>query len=77
MSDDYRMQSNEDLLTHLSRNPTDTPVWINSRVELERRREEKLIRWTRTLAVSTVLLVIATVILAICTATEVYLRVRH
>jgi len=77
MSDDYTQQSDKELRRHMSHNQPDMPIWINSRVELERRREEKLIRWTRTLAVSTVVLVIATVILATCTAIEVYLRLRH
>jgi len=77
MTNDYSMQSDEQLLRHLSHSPPDTPDWINSRVELERRREEKLIRWTRTLAVSTVTLVIATAILAICTAAEIYVRLNR
>ena len=57
---DYHRESKEQLLRNLS-NPPDTPVWINSQIELQRRREELLIRWTRTLAVSTIVLAASTI----------------
>jgi hypothetical protein len=60
----------EELLRNLTENPADTPIWINSQIELQRRLEERLTIWTRTLAISTI-------ILAICTVTDVILHVLH
>jgi hypothetical protein len=77
MMDDYTKQSDEELHRHVMRNPPETRAAINARFELERRREEKLIRWTHTLAVSTIILVIATLMLVICTAADVYLHVHR
>lgn len=58
---DYHTESKQRLLTNLANNPPDTPVWINSQLELQRRREEALTCWTRTLAICTVVLALSTI----------------
>lgn len=58
---DYHKLSKEQLLQNLS-NPPNTPVWVNSQVELQRRREEPLVRWTRVLAVSIIILALSTIV---------------
>ena len=43
----YHRLWREELLREVSYNPPDTSVWINSMMELQRRREERLVSWTR------------------------------
>ena len=71
MAEPYHGMTKTELLENLSYNPPDTPVWLNSQLELQRRLEERLTIWTRILAISTI-------VLATCSLLEVILTiVRH
>jgi hypothetical protein len=76
MNDDYSVLTAKALLSNLSQNPPDTPIWINSRVELERRREEQLSERTASLSRWTRVLAISTIVLVICTAADVLLHLK-
>lgn len=58
---EYHKLSKEELLQGVSCSPLDTSIWINSMMELQRRREERLASWTRTLAIVTMVLTASTI----------------
>jgi hypothetical protein len=59
---EYRILSKDQLLSHVSNSPPDTPVWINSMMELQRRREEYLVHWTQILVIVSIVLAASTIV---------------